>query len=505
MQYSRIVDFIRNPQEHSLKLQSMRSAVYSIIGRGSGHFLRMLGSLMLTRLLFPEAFGLMATASVVLAMVQLFSDTGVRTSIIQNPRGGEPEFLNTAFVISIIRGALLCALICAIALPLARLYATPELRLLLLVMALNPLIVSFENPAITLFIKKFRVERQVFFEITIQILGLVTSVVLAWMLRSVFALALGSVIASLYRVAGSYIMHPFRPSLVWDRAAGRDLISFGKFILLNTMITWAVMNTDLLMVGKMLSMEQLGFYNLGKNFADLVPTFALQIIGQAFFPAISTIAHDLPRVMRVYRRFAAFAMCIAMPAGMLLALFSGDIIGLLYDPRYIYAGIPMFWLCLAVVFRIMSIITGTTFIAVGRPGLETIAMAAGLAAMAVFIPAGVRLGGLQGAAIGAGAALGITAMIESLLLWRALHGSPFLTLRPWLQALVCAAAVALLYYMLKPALAGTWLYNLPFMVIMGLLAMAASVAIYILFEGTHPFRDKSRCAAPPRSVSHEPV
>jgi len=254
MNISKLSGFIRRPQEHSLKLQSMRAAFFSIVGRGGGHFLRMVGSLILTRLLFPEAFGLMATASVVLAMVQLFSDTGVRTAIIQNPRGGEPAFLYTAFFISIVRGLLLCLIICGLARPLALYYRQPELTWLLLVMALNPLLVSFENPAVNLFIKKFRVERQVFFELSIQALGLVTSVLLAFMLGSVYALAWGSVLSALYRVAGSYYIDPFRPRFVWNHDAGRELVGFGKFIFLNTMITWAAMNLDVLLIGKLLGM-----------------------------------------------------------------------------------------------------------------------------------------------------------------------------------------------------------------------------------------------------------
>ena len=491
MNTSKLFDFIRNPQDHSLKLQSMRSAFYSIVGRGGGHFLRMAGSLVLTRLLFPEAFGLMATASVVLAMVQLFSDTGVRTSIIQNPRGGEPQFLNTAFIISIARGFLLTLIICAIAVPLSLYYEKPELRMLLVVLSFNPLLVSFENPAMSLFVKKFRIERQVFFEIAIQALGLITSVALAWMLRSVYALAWGAVLSSLFRVAGSYYMHPFRPALAWDREAGRELFGFGKFIFLNTMITWATMNIDVLLIGKLLNMDQLGLYNLGKNFADLVPTFGLQIIGQAFFPAISSIAHDLPRIMRVYRRFAAFAMAVAVPAGLVLAFFSGDIMRILYDARYFSASIPMFWLCAAVTFRLIIIITGTTFIAAGRPGLETIAMSAGLAAMAVFIPLGIRLGGLQGAAIGAACSIAVTAIAESLCLWLAMKCAPAVTLRPWLQALLATIAVGGLYFLLRPVLSSAAFYNIPFMVIMSAAGLLASAGIYVLFEGLHPFRDEA--------------
>ncbi len=491
MSVSKLIGFIRHPQDHSLKLQSMRSALYSIAGRGGSHLLRMAGSLVLTRLLFPEAFGLMATVTVVLAMVQLFSDMGVRTSIIQNPRGGEPAFLSTAFILSTGRGALLAMFICAIAAPLSMYYGQPGLRGLLVVMALNPLIVSFENPAMSLFIKNFRVERQVAFEIAVQALGLAATVALAWTLRSAYALAWGAVLSSAVRVAWSYSMHPFRPSLTWDTEAGRELFGYGKFIFLNTMITWAAMNVDVLLIGKQLDMERLGLYNLGKNFADLMPTFGLQIIGQSFFPAISSIAHDRPRIMRVYRRFAAFSIAVAAPAGVLLAAFSGDIMGMLYDTRYAAAAVPMLWLCLAVPLRLLSIIAGTTLLAAGRPGLETVSMIAGLAAMAAGIPAGIALGGLQGAAIGVAAATCVTAAAESACLWLGLKCSPWVTLRPWLQGLVSCGAAAGAYHLLRPALDGGSWHNLVFMTAAAAAGLAASGAVYVLFEGLHPFRDKA--------------
>jgi O-antigen/teichoic acid export membrane protein len=99
----------------SLKLLSMRSAIWSLMGKGGSHVIRLAGNLILTRILFPEAFGLMATANIVLVMAELFSDTGVKTAIIQNPRGAEPAFLNTVWVINIVRGIILSSFIMAIA------------------------------------------------------------------------------------------------------------------------------------------------------------------------------------------------------------------------------------------------------------------------------------------------------------------------------------------------------------------------------------------------------
>jgi len=208
-------------------------------------------------------------------------------------------------------------------------------------------------------------------------------------------------------------------------------------------------------------------------------------------PAVSSVLHDLPRVMRIYRRFAAFSVALAAPAALLLAFFAPDIIGLLYDPRYANACIPMFWLSGAVLFRLTSIVTGTTFITVGRPGLETISMAAGLAAMALFIPAGIALGGLSGAAAGAASAVVMTAAAESLLLRIALKCELTTVLRPWVQALCVMALISGLFRVLRPVLSGTALHNIPFMLVMAATGALASAGIYVLFEGRHPFQDRA--------------
>jgi hypothetical protein len=60
--------------------------------------------LILTRLLFPEAFGLMALVQVFMGGLQMFSDLGVNMSIIQSKRGEDPDFLNTAWTFQILRG-----------------------------------------------------------------------------------------------------------------------------------------------------------------------------------------------------------------------------------------------------------------------------------------------------------------------------------------------------------------------------------------------------------------
>jgi O-antigen/teichoic acid export membrane protein len=107
--------------------------------------LRLASNLVLTRLLFPEAFGLMALVSVVLVGLQMFSDTGVGPAISRSPRGDDPVFLDTAWTINVLRGGLLWLLAAALSVPLAALWQAPELRQLLPVAGLTLLIAGF-NP-----------------------------------------------------------------------------------------------------------------------------------------------------------------------------------------------------------------------------------------------------------------------------------------------------------------------------------------------------------------------
>jgi hypothetical protein len=80
------------------------------------------GNLILTRLLFPEAFGLMALVQVFLSGLQMFSDIGIQTSVIRSKRGEDPAFLDTAWTVQVLRGGLLWLGCLGIAGPAAAFY-----------------------------------------------------------------------------------------------------------------------------------------------------------------------------------------------------------------------------------------------------------------------------------------------------------------------------------------------------------------------------------------------
>lgn len=484
-----IINLILKPQEHSLKLQSLRAAVWSFLEKGCSHALRIIGSLILTRILFPEAFGIMATSHIVIVMVQLFTDVGIKTAIVQNPKGAQSEFLDTAWVICLIRGVFLALIIMLLAWPLSLYYNQPEIKGILIILALSPLFLGFENPAIMVLIKKFRVEKKVALELTSQPLGLLSTIILAYLMQSVYALAIGTSLSSLYRVVGSFIVDPYRPRLRIDRTFGLEIFHFGKFIFINTLVSFTAMNIDILMIGKMLPMKDLGLYSLGKNIGQLVWIVCLQIFVQSYMPAVSSVYNDLPRIIRMYKRSVTLILALTIPLSMVFALFSHDIIQILYDPRYQDASISMLWFSISGIFLVFIAINTNTFIAMGKPVYETMAMAAGTLFIFVLIPAGTNLYGLHGAAAGMCVSIVIIAVAQTINLKRA-FGFPLSTLfHPWFQILIVTASVSCIHYLLSPLLSSSSLLNLPFMFIMGIIALIVSISLYLLWEGVHPFRD----------------
>ena len=114
-----------------LKRAALRGSAAEFAGYAASQALRLGGNLVLSRLLFPEAFGLSSLVSVFLVGLQLLSDVGLEPSVVQNERGDERRFLDTVWTIQAVRGALLALLAVLLARPAAWLYGEPQLAPLL--------------------------------------------------------------------------------------------------------------------------------------------------------------------------------------------------------------------------------------------------------------------------------------------------------------------------------------------------------------------------------------
>lgn len=311
-------------------------------GVGGQQFLRLASNLILTRLMFPEAFGLMALIQTFMVGLQMFSDIGIGPSIIQNRRGEDPDFLNTAWTIQIIRGTILWLLSCALAWPLARFYDEPQIFWLMPVVGLSALITGFRSTKSAVANRNMQLGLQTAIALASQAAGLVVMIVLAWMTSSVWSLVIGGLVSGFLSV---WAERRFLPGMTnafrWERGAARDLIGFGKFIFISTLAGFFVNQGEKIVLGKLVSLADLGIYNIGFFMASFPTMLGSMIAGRILFPLYREIrpSESLPNRRKIRR-------ARNLLTGSMIALFgtlaiSGNfLIGFLYDPRYAAAG-PM--------------------------------------------------------------------------------------------------------------------------------------------------------------------
>ena len=337
----------------------MRSSAWTALGYGASQALRLVSNLILTRLLFPEAFGLMAIVSVFIVGLTMFSDMGTHPAILQNKRGDDPAFLNTAFSIQAARGAILWLASAAIAGPAALFYGQPELAWLLPLAGFSLLLQGLEPTRVDTAARHLRLGRLTALDLISQVIGIVSMVLLAWATQSVWALVSGWIISSGARLMLiTRILPGPKSRLGWEPAAARDLMQFGSWLFLSTACGFLVTQGDKAILGKYLTLEQLGLYNIGFFLASFPMLLGQTIGGRILIPLYrerppGDSAGNFARLRQM-----RFGLSSAIFVLLTLMAFGGElIVDLLYDPRYSAAGAI---LVLIAVVQIPSVI-GMTY------------------------------------------------------------------------------------------------------------------------------------------------
>lgn len=414
--------------------------------------LRLVSNLILTRLLFPEAFGVMALVSVVLVGLSMFSDMGIGPAISRHPRGDEPAFLDTAFTFDVVRGLALWLLTCALAWPMAQLYDAPELMQLLPAAGLTLLIAGFNPTRIDTANRHLLLARVTLLDLLAQVIGIASMIALAFVLQSVWALVIGAIIGALAKLVVMHLWLPGRPnSFKWDREAGRDLIHFGKWIFLSTACGFLLSQGDKAIFGTYLTKAELGIYNIGWFLASFPILLAGAVTGRILIPlyrehhpAIS--AENAAKMRRL--RYAVSGGTLALLA--VLGVIGMPLVGFLYDPRYQAAGVVVVIMAMVQMPAVIGMTYDQSALAAGDSRTYFLLMALKAAVQTVAFLIGMEMAGLWGAL----AAQGLALILLHPAIARLAHKHQAWDLRHDLTFFALAAALAGLIFWVNRATLG---------------------------------------------------
>ena len=332
-------DTPRGP-ERSFKRRILSGSAWTFFGFGIQQVLRLGANIILARLLFPEAFGLMAIVNVFLQGLQMFSDVGIVPSIIQNPRGEQPEFLRTAWVIGVLRGALLSCVALAIAWPVSQFYNEPRLLVFLPVAALSASISGFLSSSLFLLNRRLEMGKLITLNVACQVIGTGTMIVWALLSPSIWALVVGGLVTAASRMLLSHVVAP-RPRMRFEfhRDMAGEVFHFGKWIFLSSILGFLVARVDRIVLGKYLTLADLGVYSIAATFSVAAVEAVQAVTMKVVFPVYSHYARGAPERLRRHTVIIRSGlMAVTLPPCWFLIVFGPQVVGFLYDDRYLNAG-----------------------------------------------------------------------------------------------------------------------------------------------------------------------
>lgn len=361
-------------------------------------------NLILTRLLFPEAFGLMALSSVFLTGLAMFSDLGIKSAIIRDARGSTPPFLNTAWTIQIIRGFVLFFSGVLLAYPISLIYEEPVLFPLLTVLSTTAAIAGFASVRMATAERNLDFRTVIYVQIVGQVSMVVTMIAFASLWESVWALAFGNIIGMITTViAGHVLLRGHRHRLQLDRDSAKSLINFGKWIFLSTIVTYLGGEGLRAIQGGFTTPSEFGILAIAYTIASIPIELAVKLTSSIGLPVLSE-AHrsDTAAMGQILHKFRKRVLSLSLVLVSLVVLVSEPLIELLYDQRYHDAG--PFVVAIALTSAISLIFAGynSALLALGKSQTYLWLMSLAAASRIFGLIVGFDYFGIMGMLVGGG-------------------------------------------------------------------------------------------------------
>lgn len=350
----------------------MRSGIsWNVSSSLLGQFIGFLRSVTLARLLAPEDFGLFTMALTITAAANALTTIGLDRTIIANKFETQEELklhLDTVWSAELIRSVVVALLVCVSAFPLAHFYSQSQLKIIIPILACASLVQGLQNSGLVLLRKEIRFGRIFWFELTTNLGGVVLTIALAFVLRNVCALVIGMLLSVTLGTALSYVIHPYRPRLRFERVALTQALHFGKFALVFAVASYISNMADNIMVGRLLGTAALGNYSLAFNIASAPIIVVIFSLTAVLLPAYAEINSQNPAQLEVaFTKAFNLTLLIMLAIAVPLFFVADDVVVLLFGHRWTSAGPVLSILALVIPLRGLTLISSTVFWSANQP------------------------------------------------------------------------------------------------------------------------------------------
>lgn len=299
--------------------RAVSGVLWSALQRGTVRASTLLTFVVLGRLLAPEDFGLVALATALVALVNVFSEVGAGTYVIQHPDLDDRQ-VSTVFWNGVGLSAVLAVLLVLAAPPLAG--ALDQEGLTPVVQALGALVLlsSLSSVPSAVLKRDLQFRTLAVRSMAASIVAAVVAVAVALLGGGVWSLVVQYLVHTLVSIVILWTVTSWRPRLAYDTATSGSALRYGSSVLAIQLVTQLRLRADVLVISIIAGPVVLGLYTVAGKILNTVLDTVVAVISTVAGPVFARLKDDLPRLGRAYREAVTTALAIVSPLLVALVL-----------------------------------------------------------------------------------------------------------------------------------------------------------------------------------------
>jgi len=348
----------------SLSGQAAKGSAITLGAQGVRLLLTLASTVVLSRVLLPGDFGLVAMVTAITGVAQIFLDFGLSMAALQAKSLTQAQASNL-FWINALVGAVLTVIVFVCATPISWIYDEPRLIPLVQLTSVFYLAGGLTAQFRVAINRKLRFLALALTDIVPAAVALMVAAVCALIGMGVYSLVVQQLTIAFGTLLLAIVLAKWRPSMPKRHVDMGGLLSFGVYFALTQLLSYVTRNVDSVLIGRVAGAQALGQYDRAYQFSVVPITRVNTPLSKVAVPILSRISDDRQRYLEWLRRAQLVACYLTSSVFFLVAGASVPIINVLLGPGWEQAGTILSVLAISGVFRTLSQISYWMFISQG--------------------------------------------------------------------------------------------------------------------------------------------
>lgn len=363
--------------EETLNAKVKTATKWSTAAEFAAKLVTPITSIVLARLLTPEAFGVVTTLTMVITFAELFTDAGFQKYLIQHEfkdAVDREQSTTVAFWSNLVLSLFFWLLIAIFADPLAALVGNPGLGHVLIVACASIPLASFSSIQMALFKRDLDFKTLFKARIVSVVIPLLITVPLAFWLRSYWALVIGTLVVNLSNAVLLTAMSKWKPRWFYSFSKLKEMFSFTMWSMIESVSLWLTGYVDVFIVGTALNQYYLGLYKTSSTLVGQIIGLITAITTPILFSALSRLQNDEKEFQRLFFRFQKLVGLLIIPIGVGIFIFDDFVTEVILGRQWVEAaGFVGLWGLTSSLTIVLAHYSSEIYRAKGRPKLSVLA------------------------------------------------------------------------------------------------------------------------------------